>query len=128
MTDEEIKALAALADEHLAILEPSELDIWHHWDTGYRDAANPLYIKALIERLRIAEAENENVRKANLYCADLFNQMKDDLADAYRALVCLVDHDLRDPHWDYHCRVLEKARYAITNCSAQMVENGDEGD
>ena len=110
MTDEEINARAALADEHLAIIEPGELDIWHHWDTGYRDAANPTAIKALIERLEQAEADNENVRRANLDCVDHFNQMRDDLAEAYRALVCLVDHDLRDPHWDYHCRVQEKAR------------------
>ena len=35
---------------------------------------------------------------------------KAELAEAYRALVCLVDCDLHDPKWDDHCRVLEKAR------------------
>ena len=46
MTDEEINALAALAEEHIDLLDPEELDIWYRLDTMYRDAANLMYIKS----------------------------------------------------------------------------------
>ena len=111
MTDDEIKKLAALADEatpgpwlptikkevgpvsieddqSLGMVIPCE-DAYTHADAVYIAAANPTAIKGLIERLKQAETQRD---------------------EAYRALVCLVDCDLYNPKWDDHCRVQEKAR------------------
>ena len=109
MTDEEINAMTALAD---AAIKNDGWSHVHYVEVMHRfqNSFNPTAIKGLIERLEKADAENENVRRANLDCVDHFNQMRDDLAEAYRALVCLVDCDLYNPKWDDHCRVQEKAR------------------
>ena len=83
------KQLAALADEHLALLNDNEHDIWHHWDTRYRDAANPAAIKELCSMVEQAEA---------------------DLAEAYAAMVLFEDGDMGNRWWDRACEVLDKAR------------------
>ena len=59
-------------------------------DDGYADGSGyAAAILSLIERLEKAETQRDA---------------------AYRALVCFDDDNLRDPHWDDHCRVQEKAR------------------
>ena len=88
MTDDEIKQLEALARE--AVKNSGWTHVCYRESTArFQNAANPAAILSLIALLEKAEAQRD---------------------DAYRALVCLVDHAIRDPHWDDHCRVQEKAR------------------
>lgn len=110
MTDDEIKKLAALADEAtpgpwlptikkevgpVSIEDDQSLgmvipcaDAYTHADAVYIAAANPTAIKGLIERLKQAETQRD---------------------EAYRALVCFDHCKITDPKWDVYCEAMEKA-------------------
>ena len=137
MTDEEINAMTALAD---AAIKNDGWSHVHYVEVmrRFQNSFKPTAIKGLIERLKQAESDSDQYSSLLAQIRDMIgawppsdisdgyamghpegvvtlvkaymDKMQAERDEAYRALVCLVDHDLRDPKWDVYCEAMEKAR------------------